>query len=178
MRMWLALAILLLPGAPDAQRIHRCVDAQGLQIFTDQPCEAHAARRWDPATGAAVPADGPSPDDALHGRCPAPDTAALLDAMDRIFARHDVNALAGLYHWSGDHRRSADAVLAQLQALVERPLLAAALEDPLLSPDDTDTPLPLLRLELGGRTALDDPLWVRFRLHPRAQCLWLTLAAD
>lgn len=175
------LPALLLAGAADAARLHRCIDAEGNPLFSDQPCSAQGARRpEDPAL--------PSPEDlarsaaelaerdARLGYCPAWSLESLQEELQASFDARDINRLAALYHWPGATRHSSTVVLDELEQLLSRRLSGMAVEEAELplgwQPGDPEPP-PRLRLELAGQSDFDVPLYARFSVLRHAGCLWI-----
>lgn len=180
------LALFAFGFAPEAQgqRVHRCIDAEGRPLFSDQPCVAHNARRPEdpvPPTAAEVAAAEAREAERLKrmGYCPAWDAESLQTELEASFGARDVNRLAALYHWPGATKYSSTVVLNEMERLLKRPLLDVdeeAAELPLdWEPGDPE-PLPRLRLELGSEGAMDDPLFARFAVVRHAGCIWITWA--
>lgn len=178
----LMLSALLYAVAAQAQRVHRCIDAEGRPLFSDQPCDSQNARRpEDPAPLSATEAldlsTKQAEKDARMGYCPAWDFESLQAELEASFRASDVNRMAALYHWPGATRRSSTAVLDEMERLLRRPLNDLAQEEPDLPYDwqlGDPEPLPLLRLELGGSDALETPEYARFGVLRHAGCLWIT----
>ncbi len=178
----LMLVGLLCANAAQAQRVHRCIDADGSPLFSDQPCDSQNARRRDDpaplsATGAIELSAQQAEKDARMGYCPAWDFESLQAELEASFQAGDVNRMAALYHWPGATRRSSTAVLDELERLIRRPLTDLAQEEPDLPYDwqvGDPEPLPLLRLELGGSEAFETPEYARFGVLRHAGCLWIT----
>jgi len=180
----LALACFVL--APDAlgQRVHRCIDAEGRPLFSDQPCASQNARRPGdpvPPTAAEIAAAEAREAERLKrmGYCPAWDSDSLQTELQASFGARDVNRLAALYHWPGATKYSSTVVLNEMERLLRHPLQEVAEEAAELpldwEPGDPD-PLPRLRLELGGLTAMDDPIYARFAVVRHAGCIWISWA--
>lgn len=125
------LAIALLAAAwsaaPAAAQVRRCVDAQGVAVYTDRPCEAmQAAPReapQDPSTGATL-----APGFAVRGCARRPET--LLSGVRGALEARDVNRLANWYHWTGTGSGTARALMDELEAIANRPLVSAELVYP------------------------------------------------
>lgn len=176
------LLLALAPAAPaEAARLHRCIDAEGRPLFSDQPCSAQGARRpEDPAP--------PSPEelaraeaeqaerDARLGYCPAWSLESLQAELQASFDTRDVNRLAALYHWPGATKQSSTAVLNEMERMLKRRLTDVAVEEAELPlewhPGDPEPP-PRLRLELVGQEAFEVPDYARFSVLRHAGCLWI-----
>lgn len=115
-----ALAALLLTagGWPlvGAAQIHRCVTPTGDEVFTDRACDAVGAVEQRPQAA-------PVGNRARTGAGCARSMQDLVAEMTGAFDAHDANRLAGIYHWAGMSGDSAYAVMARLDAIVQRPLL-------------------------------------------------------
>ena len=165
----LLLTLCALARTAQAQDIiHRCVDAHGNPVFTDQPCSSQHATAVQAAPPAAVAAR-PGASVPLH-RCAA-STAQLRQRVIDAFAAHDPNRLAGLMLWRGYGDRSAVDDLRALAQLVRQPLLTIHFDDaPAPGAPSSAAPLaPASALQLrtdGGADA-------RFDVARRAGCLWL-----
>jgi hypothetical protein len=150
---------------------HRCVDAHGNPVFTDQPCASQQAtpvQTPSPAASVAAP-DAPVP----LQRCAATTTELRQRVID-AFAARDPNQLAGLMLWRGYGSHSAVDDLRSLAQLVRQPLL----EIHFGNESDTD-PAPAssaappadelqLRTDGGGNAS--------FAISHQAGCLWLRYA--
>lgn len=178
----LMLAGLLCVDAAQAQRVHRCIDADGSPLFSDQPCDSQNAHRRDDstllsATSAIKLSARQAAMDARMGYCPAWDFESLQAELEASFQARDVNRMAALYHWPGATRRSSTPVLNEMERLLRRPLMDIAEEEPDLPYDwqvGDPEPLPVLRLELGGSEAFERPEYTRFGVLRHAGCLWIT----
>lgn len=124
--LFAALILALGPGSADAV-VRRCIGPDGGTIYTDRPCEQFQARDADapadadPAPSATSGSDAERPL-AAYGPAWAdcartPD--ALLFTLRRIFEHRDINALAGLYHWSGMGGHNATVVMQHLESLLQ-----------------------------------------------------------
>ncbi|HET8765646.1 MAG TPA: DUF4124 domain-containing protein [Rhodanobacter sp.] len=180
MRLFVAILLLLVgtlacaTGARAADTVHRCVDANGSPVFTDQPCAALAATPVQaPANLASGMTSGAL---APPARC-ADTPAALRQRVIAAFAAHDPNQLAGLMVWRGYGSSAAVDDIKALAALVRGPLVGIHFgedADPAAA-DTAATPAPAadavrtLRVRTdgaSGRTA-------RFDVGRQAGCLWL-----
>jgi hypothetical protein len=163
--------------------IHRCVDAHGNPLFTDQPCTTQQAT---PVQEASSPASAASA--ALPGmpvplqRC-AGTAAELRQRVIDAFATRDPNQLAGLMLWHGYGHVSAVDDIRTLAVLVRQPLLEIHYGDePADDPAATDgsglppaaaSPAPPAD-ELQVRTGGDDgERSAHFAIARQAGCLWL-----
>lgn len=168
----LLLSALVAPAA-QAERVHRCVDAEGRAVYSDQPCETQQALpRAAPGDAAVAEFAGgfTAPDCA---RTPAALRAGVRDAL----AAGDANRLAGYYHWPGTSTRGGRQVMDELEALAARPLLGIDWWPPAGTGDDrpADAPWPVLRVEQGGGVGHPAALVTDFRLVRHAGCWWIEL---
>ena len=120
----LVLMLLCVAALPaHATGLHRCVDANGGSIFTDQTCEdIGASVRAEPA-----PAPIAAATSRLHARTCARTTDGLLHGLKIAFAAGDVNQVAAFYHWPGITSAGSEAILKRLQAIASHPLVSAEL---------------------------------------------------
>lgn len=98
--------------------IHRCIDARGHPLFTDQPCTALQATPVNPAPTA--------PDNRSGQRPPimcAATLAQLRQSVMDAFTHHDENRMAGLMLWNGYGSGAAVADIRSLGSLMRQPLL-------------------------------------------------------
>lgn len=178
----LTFLVLALASFSAEARIFRCIDASGTSVFADRPChllDAHSFPRADtpePEVEPEVAAES-GEDRALRAaRCPAADGAALISAVEEVFAKRDVNGFAALYHWVGATRGYAFLVMERMERLLKEPLLEVAFEPEM--PEDTwsldETELPDLRIDTGADN-FDHRRSTFFRLRRHAGCLWLVL---
>lgn len=150
---------LLAPAADGAANgIHRCEGADGVSIYTDQPCATMDAVERNLAPPSSPARDGvrlgaaPGDGGLLRTDC-ARRTDTLLFDLRRAIESRDVNRVAGLYHWPG--ARSARGVMDRLQRLADLPLAAVDLEFPESAPvRDTPEAFP-------PGTPVEDPIGVR-----------------
>ena len=125
--------LLLLAGLvpawapPAAAQVHRCVDANGVAVYTDRPCEAVQATPReapaDPAAGANFTSGF-----AVRGCARRPET--LLSGVRGALEARDVNRLASWYHWTGTGTGTARALMDELEAIANRPLVSVELVYP------------------------------------------------
>lgn len=117
----LVVAGLFASGAPlpvaAAGQVRRCETAAGAAVFTDRKCAdigATERKEREPGTTRAL---------RLHrGGC-SRNLQDLVYEMTAAIDAQDANRLAGVYHWVGASTSGANAVMARLQAIVERPLV-------------------------------------------------------
>lgn len=176
----IALLLLLTLGAFAATAraqdvIHRCVDAHGNPVFTDQTCSSQNATPVQdvqkPAPAGVVAAPGmPVP---LH-RC-AGTEAELRQRVIDAFAARDPNQLAGLMLWHGYGHHSAVDDLRALAQLVRQPLLEIHFDNEADDDSDADTPAaassaapPANALRVSTDSGGAD-----FGIARQAGCLWL-----
>ncbi|MGS1078098.1 hypothetical protein [Pseudoxanthomonas beigongshangi] len=109
-------------GVPPARAqdpVQRCTTMTGETVYTDKRCEDIGAmdRLPGPASTNMRGASG-----LYRGTC----SRTLSDLVAQITAAidaRDVNRLAGVYQWSGISDASANRILDQLEAVVQRPLI-------------------------------------------------------
>lgn len=165
----LMLLCTLVTAARAQDTIHRCVDAHGNPLFTDQPCSSQQASPAQVPTPAAslAPPGAPVP----LQRCAAT-AAELRQRVIDAFAEHDPNRLAGLMLWGSYGNSSTTGDLRALAQLVRQPLLeihfdnesAAGLPAPASSAVPPAKELQL-RTDSGGNAD--------FAITHEAGCLWL-----
>lgn len=190
----LALSLATTPAAAQTA-VHRCMDAAGNPVFTDQPCAAlqatPLARPAQPASAGAKPT-------------PAVLCAATRDALQRAvvaaFANRDANRLAGLMLWGNYGQHAAVADIRALQRVMRTPLLdvgpaaepVGAPASPAVADSAGSAPLDAGTTAapagtaaapdntLVVRTAAGDgsgqPTEMRFTVVRRFGCLWLRSA--
>ncbi|HEX7731499.1 MAG TPA: DUF4124 domain-containing protein [Rhodanobacter sp.] len=170
----LPLCALVLPARAQ-NPIHRCMDAHGNPLFTDQPCTSQQA----------TPVQAPSPAPAASATTPgapvplqscATTAAELRQRVIDAFAARDPNQLAGLMLWHGYGHLSAVDDIRALGRLVRQPLLEVHFggepgDDPAAA-DGTGAPAAAAAAdELQVRTGDDGG--ARFAIARQAGCLWL-----
>lgn len=106
-------------AAPAQAQVRRCVQPGGDVTYTDQRCASIGAEERAAGHGSA----GGSR--LYRGTCPRT-TRDLMFEMRQAIAAGDVNHLASLYHWAGMSSGAANAVMQQLETLVQQPLVAVA----------------------------------------------------
>jgi hypothetical protein len=120
----LAGPLLLTWATPAQAQVRRCVDARGVAVYTDRPCESmQAAPREAPpdaSTGATL-----EPGFAVRGCARRPET--LLNGVRAALEARDVNRLANWYHWTGTGSSAAKYLMDELEAIARRPLVSAEL---------------------------------------------------
>jgi hypothetical protein len=157
----LALGMLSPAAVPPAQaqttQLNRCEGPAGDTIYTDRPCASVGATA-PVVRGVPAPA-GAGPYRSGCARTLPALTAAITAAIDA----HDVNGLASVYHWVGQNAESGDRILAQLQAIADRPLIdIAVLRTSAPAPDtpvagEAGPPLPPALPATGTEAATDAP---------------------
>jgi hypothetical protein len=190
MRLPTALLYLLLifwarPGYAQTD-IHRCIDAAGHALFTDQTCAAMQATAINPAVKPSDNATHATTLATAPSEPPPTLCAATFDALRQsvidAFANHNANRVAGLMLWNGYDSRAAVATIQSLNTLMQQPLLDAG-------PPDDDAPASSgstatasadapaagsqLVLHLAGNDASGNPRAVRYSIVHRYGCLWL-----
>lgn len=108
------------PVQAQETRLNRCEGPAGDTIYTDRPCDSLGATARV-VRGVPAPA-GAGPYRSGCARTLPALTASITAAIDA----HDVNGLASVYHWVGQNAESGDRILAQLQAIADRPLIDIA----------------------------------------------------
>lgn len=112
----LLVSSLTLASPFAAAQVRRCTGADGATVFTDRQCADLGKVERVPHASAL------SGSRAYRGGC-ARTVRDLVFEMTSAFDAHDANRLAGVYHWAGLAGDNAYAVLARLDALVQRPLV-------------------------------------------------------
>ena len=131
MRAWLAVLLLLSIAAPaQVDVVRRCVDARGVSVYTDRPCDSLGADTVQAPTGpaATMGATGAIGGFAVRGCARTPDQ--LLYGVRGALEARDVNRLANWYHWPGTGSGAARSLMDELEALANRPLVAVELRYP------------------------------------------------
>ncbi len=173
---FLLLAIAPLPA--HASGLHRCVDANGGPIFSDQPCEDLGAK----VRSEAAPASGAASTGRLHVRSCARTPDGLLRGLKIALATGDVNQLSAFYHWPGIGSAEADEILKRMQEIVARPLVSAELVRTHPPPETAGDPInasapPIAAtaIELVQLRSSSDNTQVRmnFALIQYVDCWWL-----
>lgn len=195
----IGLIALLAAPAADAASVRRCLSPEGVTIYTDKRCDyfhalelplrsrpggsapAIGARPVGNAFGAQGPLGSARP---LPAGCPASTAQGLPWQIDFAHGLRDVNRLAALYHWPGVSGSASVPILAQLQRVVEAPVLRVEFERP--GRDDYyghaaayDTAFrqrparPLLRVEFGDVEIGPGLQTLHFDLVRHAGCVWL-----
>ncbi len=186
---WIFFALWATPAMAQTD-IHRCIDAKGNALFTDQTCAAMqataiqpAAKPGDDVTNAATIASTPAePPPILCAGTYNDLRQSVIDA----FANRNANRMAGLMLWgSGD----AVGTIRMLGTLMQQPLLDAgppdstnvapaggagsltanAAQDSAAASHQGDQ----LVLHLAGRDGSGNPRELRYGVVHRAGCLWL-----
>ena len=189
--LWFALILWAVPGRSQTD-IHRCIDASGRALFTDQTCASmqatavHAATKpveetTHVATLAATPTEPPPI------LCAATFNELRQSVID-AFANHNANRLAGLMLWNGYGSASAVTDIRALGALMRQPLLDAGPPDADASSatqytdassglgPSADAPgsASQLVLYLAGTDGSGNPRELRYGVVHRYGCLWLS----
>jgi len=155
----LIVLLLALPAwstPAGAQGIRRCVDAQGISIFTDRQCsEMDAVPMQAPPASEGNFAGGFRGGFAQAGCARRPE--ALLDRVRSALESHDVNRLASHYHWTGTGSGSGRRLMDALERIAGQSLLSAELVYPAPPPEDEN--------ENGVRFSSHDGNGVRFSSH-------------
>lgn len=114
------------PAAPPAAPVHepppaglrRCVDADGVAVFTDRRCDLMEAVPVTPQAG--VPA---KPASLVRLRTCARSQDDLLMGVRGALESRDPNKLAEFYHWPGMGHAEGYRLMERLANFAERPLL-------------------------------------------------------
>lgn len=126
----------LAPGSSTG--LHRCIDASGIAVFTDRPCDEMKA------TEAPAPSAGPAPAPIIvRTRTCARNQDDLLLGVRDALESHDPNRLAEYYHWSGMGNSEGYRLMERLGTFSARPLLDVQLvssSDPYSSMTTTSSP--------------------------------------
>ena len=110
------LALSALWTLPSQAQVRRCTGPDGTAIYTDRRCADIGASERVPH---AVPGQ---PTQFYRGGC----ARNLLDLVYELTAAvdsHDVNRVAGLYHWVGMSSSGAVSVMDRLDMIAQRPLV-------------------------------------------------------
>lgn len=176
--------------------IHRCVDASGHALFTDQTCAAMQATAVQPAAKPAA-----SPLMSLNTDVKGTPTLAPIEpppilcaaTFDKLrqsvidaFANRNANRMAGLMLWNGYGSEAAVANIRSLATLMQQPLLDAgppsaangpADESQDTAPADQDDEAAAdgseLVLHLAGTDGNGNPRELHYGVVHRYGCLWL-----
>jgi len=125
----LLLALLAWPAPAAAQGIRRCVDAQGVSIFTDRQCsEMDAVPMRAPPISQGNFGGGFRGGFAQVGCARRPED--LLDRVRSALEAHDVNRLASHYHWTGTGSGSGRRLMDALERIAGQSLLSVELVYP------------------------------------------------
>ena len=122
----LPLAALFLAGSgelPAQAGISRCVDENGVRVFSDRGCRFLEMREYDALPEAPPPLTLPS---LVQGCSRQVDT--LETWVRAALESGDVNQLAGLYHWADATPHTVDTVLPGLQELTRHTLIDIEIE--------------------------------------------------
>ena len=137
-----------------AQAVHRCVDARGVSVFSDQPCESQdAVRRQEPVRAAESAQGFRTGTGSTAAGCARTPDALLLGVRGALEAR-DVNRLATHYHWPGTGANAGRYLMDELEEIAARPLVAAELVFPVppaeMAPDPYASPAAAPPVEAPG----------------------------
>jgi len=125
----LLLALLAWPAPAAAQGIRRCVDAQGVSIFTDRQCsEMDAVPMQAPPASQGNFGGGFRGGFAQVGCARRPED--LLDRVRSALEARDVNRLASHYHWTGTGSGSGRRLMDALERIAGQSLLSVELVYP------------------------------------------------
>jgi hypothetical protein len=111
-----SLALLALWTLPSQAQVRRCTGPDGTAIYTDRRCADIGATERVPHAAPGQPAQ------FYRGGC----ARNLLDLVYELTAAvdsHDVNRVAGLYHWVGMSSSGAVSVMNRLDLIAQRPLV-------------------------------------------------------
>lgn len=111
------LACALMAGGEAQAQIRRCVMADGGHVYTDRQCNDLGATERVPRHS-TVQQGG-----RLIRRDCSRNLQDLVFELGASIDNRDVNRLAGIYHWPGTSTRGAQAIMARLDGIVNRPLL-------------------------------------------------------
>jgi hypothetical protein len=110
------LALAAVWALPAQAQVRRCTGADGTEIYTDRRCADLGATDRVPRAAPGAPGR------FYRGGC----SRNLLDLVYELTAAvdsHDVNRVAGLYHWVGMSSSGAVAVMNRLDVIAQRPLV-------------------------------------------------------
>lgn len=179
------IALACVAPAAAQTLIHRCIDANGQALFTDQPCMALQATPVAPARS-STPA---VTEHTVPSLCAA-SLGALRQSVIDAFAGRDANRLAGMMLWDGYGRGAAIADIRSLTQVMKRPLLdvdipqqqrsepasVGTLDDPFtmdVTPDSAPAAGNQLVLHVADNDGSGGPRELRFNIVRQAGCLWL-----
>lgn len=194
------LLLLILAAAPCLAQndIHRCIDASGRALFTDQTCAAMQATTVQPAPKPVANPNGAadagtafalsSPAEPPPILCAATFNQLRQSVID-AFANRNANRMAGLMLWNGYGTEAAVASIRALSTAMRQPLLdagpPAASDTPATASDD---PAALTNedngaaaaaagtaivVHLAGNDGSGNPRELRYGVVRRYGCLWL-----
>ena len=162
------LAALLIAGSAELSAeggISRCVDENGVRVFTDRSCRFLEMREYGALPEAPPPLSLPS---LAQGCSRQVDT--LESWIRAALESGDVNHLAGLYHWADTTLHAVDTVLPGLQEVTRRPLID--IETELADFDGVDRPVRLW-LDQHDPEHPGETIRTGFFLVMNAGCWWL-----
>lgn len=174
----LSLPIVSLRASDDG--IHRCVDPNGVSVYTDQPCAKVDAVDREPPPPSAEPEIESG---VIRSDC-AREAQTLLFDLRRAIETDNVNLASGLYHWPGVRGGSAVSVMNRLERLVSRPMASADLvypevapvhENPAAFPEGTPPEDPIaVRIEQTEPGEIVSSDAQELQLVRNADCWWLS----
>jgi hypothetical protein len=172
----LGLILLMITGAAYAASINRCIDADGILVYTDSSCRSLGiAERSDEPIVIGVRAVRKL---QLRLGCAARSPEALRSAVADAIDQRDFNALSGLYNFDGRSRRTAAPVVSRLERMAKRPVAVIELvtmqSESLFGELIPDlSVMPELRVTQYTKGE-DGPLSIEtFGLTRSAGCVWL-----
>ena len=166
------LTLILLPHATVAV-VHRCALPSGGTAYTDRKCEELGAVERAPSAAQSQP-------QLRSTRTTCSRTLRdLAYELSAAIEAHDVNRLAGVYHWAGLSTRQGYATMSRLQAIADRPLVdlqpmyPRSLDAdfyPQAAASRPPTGLRLSQVSKNGSTPIDTVLGLRRHLD----CWWVS----
>lgn len=161
-----AVLFMAVSGELPAQAdISRCIDDNGVRVFTDRSCSFLEMREYDALPDVPPPLRLPS---LAHG-C-SHQVERLKTWVRAALESGDVNHLAGLYHWTDATTYTVNTVLPVLQELMRRPLIDIDIESDEF--DGVDRPVRLW-LNQHDPERLGETIRTGFSLVLNAGCWWL-----
>lgn len=142
------LACAPMAGGEAQAQIRRCLMADGGHVYTDRQCSDLGATERVPRHS-MVQQGG-----RLIRRDCSRNLQDLVFELGASIDNRDVNRLAGIYHWPGTSTRGAQAIMARLDGIVNRPLVGIS---PLQPPPAPESPPATPRGGLSWRSAERGP---------------------
>lgn len=127
---------------PPPAGLRRCVDADGVAVFTDRRCDLMQAEPVKPPVAEAA-----KPASFVRLRTCARSQDDLLAGVRGALESHDPNKLAEFYHWPGMGHAEGYRLMERLANFAERPLLDVQLVS---SAEMRGPPSPFGRGDRGG----------------------------